>query len=188
MNLIIQILGGYMNNIDLIRELIIIYGSTTVSSLLFNKIYFRDKNKIAYNNSKRNLKYRDLCLKNCVALTNLKEIYKLANKLSYILSVIPIWQIFYTIDNIKDNGEHCKEFFDEKIEEINKQELIIRKQFLEQIKDIKKIPEEIKIKLADSEYLPSEDDYRKVVNYNRPKVIVNTKNLKIIRRTNENEE
>ena len=51
--------------LELIKNLAIIYGSTTVSSLVFNKFYFRDRNKMAFDKSKRKLKYRDLSLETC---------------------------------------------------------------------------------------------------------------------------
>lgn len=173
---------------DFLRELLIIYGSTTISSIIFNSYYFNKKNKIAFDQSKRKLKYKDLSLKSNIALENLKESYKIANKLCLILSTIPIYQLFHTARNITSSQEEYNIIYDEEIDIINKEELLERKKFLKQLKKLNVIPDDIKEKLEDENYLPSESELKKVLILNKPKTIINNKNLKIIRRTPESDE
>ena len=63
-------------------------------------------------------------------------------------------------------------YFDDKIDEINKKETSIRKSYLKQIQEAKVIPESIKSKLEDEEYLPNEEDFREVMSANAPRMVL----------------
>ena len=158
--------------LELIKNLAIIYGSTTVSSLVFNKFYFRDRNKMAFDKSKRKLKYRDLSLDTCYMLDNVRAVYKLADKVSIFLSTVPVINVIYTVDNIMASDKKFSTYFDDKIDEINKKETSIRKSYLKQIQEAKVIPESIKSKLEDEEYLPNEEDFREVMSANAPRMVL----------------
>lgn len=148
---------------DIIRELIIIYGATTISSLVCNQLYFKRKNKEALTQSKRKLKYRNLCTKCTLALDDLEKEYRMDNYVSDFLSIVPVLQVINTVANIIEPQEDLNKSFDEGIEYINKEELIARREFLESIKKAKFIPMDIKIKLKDEDYLPSEEEHRYVM-------------------------
>ena len=156
--------GGLMN--EVLRELIIIYGATTISSLVCNQIYFKRKNKEAFTQSKRKLKYRNLCTKCSLALDDLEKEYKMDNLVSDFLSVVPVLQVINTVANIIEPQEDLNKSFDEGIEYINKEELIARREFLTSIKEAKFIPIDIKLKLEDEDYLPSEEEHRYVMKLN----------------------
>ena len=157
---------------DIIRELIIIYGATTISSLVCNQLYFKRKNKEALTQSKRKLRYRNLCTKCTLALDTLEKEYKMYNYVSDFLSIVPVLQVINTVANIIEPQEDLNKSFDEGIEYINKEELIARREFLESIKKAEFIPMEIKTKLKDEDYLPSEEEHRYVMllNYVAKKV------------------
>ena len=148
---------------EVLRELIIIYGATTISSLVCNQLYFKRKNKEALTQSKRKLKYRNLCTKCTLALDALEKEYKMDNYVSDFLSIIPVLQVINTVANIIEPQEDLNKSFDEGIEYINKEELIARREFLESIKKAEFIPMDIKIKLKDEDYLPSEEEHRYVM-------------------------
>jgi hypothetical protein len=57
--------------------------------------------------------------------------------------------------------------------------------FLKKIKKANNLPSYIEEKLKDKEYLPSEEDYRTVLDYNNSDVIVKTKKLTITRKNND---
>lgn len=156
--------GGLMN--EVLRELIIIYGATTISSLVCNQLYFKRKNKEAFTQSKRKLKYRNLCTKCSLALNDLEKEYKMDNLVSDFLSVVPVLQVINTVANIIEPQEDLNKSFDEGIEYINKEELIARREFLTSIKKAKFIPIDIKLKLEDEDYLPSEEEHRYVMKLN----------------------
>lgn len=157
-----------MNNF--LRELIIIYGSTSLSSLLFNIVYYNNRIENAFKDSKRKLVYKDLSLANSVDLANLRKFCNFQKKVSMIMSIIPVVNVPYTISSIITNKRLYNNFFDKKIEEINKNELILRKRFLEEIKNSKRIPISIKEKIEDKEYLPNEEEYFLVRSLNRKKL------------------
>ena len=167
-------------NSEIIKQLIAIYGSTTVTSLLFNKHYFRKRNKIAFDKSKRNLKYRDLSLESTLMLDNVRSVYKLADKVSIFLSAVPVIQVFYTISNIMATDDKFSNYFDDKIAEINQAEISIRKDYLEQIRRSRIIPENIKSKLEDEDYLPNEEEYDEVMVANASRIITE-KVLKLVK-------
>ena len=171
-----------MGNFDLLRELIIIYGSTTVISLIFNHFYHTRRAKKAFKESKRNLVYKDLSSETSTCLSELKESMKLSNKISMILSTIPLLQIVYTITNITRDPDFLKYYYNSHIEEINKLELETRKDMLAKIKKIKNVPNTIEERLKDKEYLPSEEDYREVLDFNNSDIIVRHKNLTIAKK------
>ena len=158
-----------MCNFNLLRELIIIYGSASLSSLLFNELYFIRKTKKAYFQTRRKLKYRDLSVKSSRALYRHDFLFKETLKISRITSLIPILQIIYTSKNILDPQEVYNARFEGNINLINDEEIKIRKEFLKKIKESNVIPMEIEEKMKEEGYLPSEEDYRKVLDCNRPK-------------------
>lgn len=144
---------------NILAELVIIYSSSTLSSLVFNTFYFNDRIQSSFNKSERKLRYRDLSLKNEVELNKVKELIKELKISSVIFSIIPIYQIIFTVNNIIRDKRLYDMFFEERIEEINKEELLARKHFLEEMKKAKVVPPEIREKLADEDYMPSERDY-----------------------------
>lgn len=152
--------GGYMTNIvDVLKELAIIYGSTTISSLVFNKIYYNNKIQDAFDKSKRKLKYTDLSIISDRDLENVKKFCSTEKLVNNIIACLPLLQVILTVHNIRTDHSSYEEFFDKKIEEINIKELETRKKFLEEIKESREAPDDIKIKLEDEDYLPSEADY-----------------------------
>lgn len=156
---------------DILKEVIIIYGSTVVSSIVFNTIYYSKRVEEAYNNSKRKLVYKDLSLSNSADLANLKRICKYEKKGAILASFIPVINVPYTISSIITRKDFYNEFFDKKIEEINKNELILRKRFLEEMKQSENVPFHIQRKFDDEEYLPNEEDYYLVRALNRKKLV-----------------
>lgn len=151
-----------MNSFDIItfiKELAIIYGSTTISSLVFNKFYYTNRINKAYIESERKLVYKDLSSISNKELEKVKDFCKIEKIVTFLMSVTPVANIPYTINNIKRNQSDYNEFFNLRIDEINKRELEVRKKFLEEMKTTRIIPEDIKEKLQDNDYLPSEEDY-----------------------------
>lgn len=174
-----------MNNIDLLKELGIIYGSTTVISLAFNYFYHTRRAKKALKEGERNLVYRDLSTENNLNLSELRNSMKLSNKIAMLLSTVPVLQVFYTIKNINADPNYLNHYYNNYIEKINEQEILIRKGYLRKIKKLKNVPNTIEERLKDKEYLPSESEYREVLDYNNSDVIVRHKNLTIIRKRND---
>ena len=173
-----------MNSIDLLRELGIIYGSTTVISLAFNYFYHTRRAKKALKEGERNLVYKDLSTSAYLNLSDLRESMKLSNKIAMVLSTVPVLQVFYTINNITKDPNYLKRYYNDYIEQINEQELLIRTGYLRKIRKIKNVPCTIEEKLKDEKYLPSETDFQEVLDYNNSDVIVKHKNLTITRKRN----
>ena len=171
-----------MNNINLFRELIIVYGSTTVVSLIFNYFYYTRRANKALKEGERNLVFKDLSTTSSMSLSGLRDAVKSSNKLNTLYSLLPVAQVFHTINNINEDPDKLKNLYNECIEEINKQELLERKCFLRKIKKLNDVPTSIKEKLKDDKYLPSETEYIEALDYNNSDIIVKTKNLTIIRR------
>lgn len=144
---------------EFLRNLAIIYGSTTIASLLFNKIYFYDVYKEAYEKSKRKLVYRDLSVANGVDLARLHKYMTTKKNQSFIYASIPIFQVLYTISIICTDKNVYKRYFEKETDRINKNELYTRKLFLNEIKKANTIPIEIQSKLEDEKYLPNEEEY-----------------------------
>ena len=170
---------------NLLKELIFIYGSTTVLSQAFNYFYHTRRANKAFKESKRKLVYRDLSAASYSDLEDLADSVKLSNKTTVLLSSIPILQILLTITNINSDPNYLRRYYNSKIEEINTQEIEIRKDLLRKLKKIKNLPHPIEERLKDKEYLPSEEDYRTVLDYNNSEVIVKTKKLTITRKNND---
>ena len=163
-----------MGDINLLKELIIIYGCTTISSLIFNELYFVRKTKKAYKKTRRKLKYKDLS-SNCSNALNRHDIlFKQTLKISRFTSFLPILQIKYTCKNILDDQKVYDARFEKDIDYINDEEIRIRREFLEKIKNSNIIPDDIQAKMKTEDYLPSELDYRKVLNCNKPKKLLKT--------------
>ena len=169
---------------NLLKELIFIYGSTTVLSETFNYFYHTRRANKAIKESERNLVYKDLSTSSYLDLSNLRSEVKLSNKIATVLSAIPVLQVLYTINNITADPKYLPRFYNSKIEEINAHEIRTRMAFLKKIKKTNNLPSYIEEKLKDKEYLPSEEDYRSVLDYNNSEVIVKTKKLTIIRKNN----
>ncbi len=176
-----------INDVTLIlKELLIIYGSTTVSSLLFNKLYYIDRIQKSFKNSQRKLKYKDLSLKCEMDLQNVKDYCYAEKIISRIASCIPLFQILFTVSNIRRDKELYNEFFDERMEKINIDEAYERKRFLIEIKEAKIIPPDIRTRLEDEQYMPSENEYNRVKRLNRTrKVLKNQNNIKMRRESEE---
>ena len=148
-----------MDKLNIIKEMLIIYGSTTIASLDFNKLYYIDEYKKAYENSKRKIVYRDLTMINKRDIDRLKEEIKTKKKISIFLSILPIFQVFYTVSAIYTDKRIYSGYFDERMEQINENEKTARTRFLKEIKQSKIIPEDIKEKLKDKDYLPGEAEF-----------------------------
>ena len=146
---------------EILKRFLIFYGSTAVSSLLVNKIYYINRIKRSFEKSKRNLKYRDLTLINDRDLKRIKRFCEVEKIGSIFMSIIPFVNIRFTALNTLRNKQEYDDFFNKKIDEINKQELKMRKEFLESMKTEKVIPEDIKKKMEDENYLPNEEEYLK---------------------------
>lgn len=156
-----------MDNFTLLKELLTIYGGTTVFSLIFNRIYFKNRIQKAYDQSKRKIKYKELSMECSEDLSVLKSLCKSEKALCTFCSVIPIFQVLYTMRNIYLKPEDFNEFFDEMIEEINIKELNKRREYLEEMKQEKVLPLDIKEKINEEEYLPNEEDFLKVLIYRK---------------------
>ena len=141
-----------------LREIGIIYSSTTISSLFFNQIYYNIRINKAFKKSKRVLKYKNLSIISEQSIENIKDYCKIEKITSNLMSIVPLAQVIWTIDNINRNPKIYKDFFEEKMEDVNKKELLVRREFLEELKTIK-VPEDIRIKMLDENYLPTEEDY-----------------------------
>lgn len=170
---------------NLLKELIFIYGSTTVLSESFNYFYHTRRVNKAITEGERNLVYKDLSTSSYLDLSDLKKTIKLSNKIAAVLSAIPFVQIIYTINNIKADPNYLNRYYNSKIEEINAHEIRTRMVFLKKIKKANNLPSYIEEKLKDKEYLPSEEDYRTVLDYNNSDFIVKTKKLTITRKNND---
>lgn len=145
---------------EIVKRLLIFYGSTTVSSLLFNKIYYTDRIKKTFKKSKRKLIYKDLTLNNDRDLKRIREFCKIEKIVSILISICPILNIRFTAENIMRDKDKYDEFFNKQIDLINQNELKQRREFLEEIQYEREIPEDIMYKINnDKDYLPSEDDY-----------------------------
>ena len=174
-----------MSNLNLIKELVVIYGSTTVLSVAFNYFYHTRRSIKAFKESERNLLYKNLSTKTYLNLSELKKSMKLSNKIAMLFSTIPVLQVFYTINNITADPNYLNHYYNDKIEEINEQEVAVRKDLLRKIKKIKDVPNTIEKRLTDKEYLPSEEEYREVLNYSKSDVIVKHKHLTISKRKDD---
>lgn len=170
---------------NLIKELVFIYGSTTTLSMVFNYLYHTRRAKKAIKESERNLVYKDLSTASNIDLTDLKDTIKLSNVIAMVFSVIPVLQVFYTINNINADPNYLKKYYDIRINEINDQEIEIRKDFLNKIRKIQNLPHPLEERLKDKDYLPSEADYIDVLNYNNSDIIVKTKSLTIVKKNND---
>ena len=173
---------------NLLKELVFIYGSTTVLSQAFNYFYHIRRANKAIKDSERNLVYKDLSTPSYIDLSDLRNTVKLSNKIAVVLSAVPVVQVFYTINNINADPNFLYRFYNSKIEEINVLETAVRKDMLRKMKKIGNFPHPIEEKLKDSKYLPSEEDYRDVLNYNNSSTIVKSKNLTIIRKNNNSKQ
>lgn len=137
----------------------LLYGTTTITSLTCNKKYYINKINNSYKNCKKRLVYRDLSMSNGAKLKGLYNFCKLEKLTSILKSFAPFYQIYFTIKNIDISEEAISYFFNEKIDEINKKEINLRKEHLQEMKEATVIPEEIKEKMNNEEYLPNESDY-----------------------------
>lgn len=147
---------------EILKSIGIIYGSTTISSLLFNYIYYDRRIKKAFKNSKRKLKYKDLNLINKRDLKRLKNFCRFEKFCSIVFSSLPIVQFKFTKLNILRDPSKYEKFFDKQIEKINEEEIRTRREFLEEMYNEKEIPEDVMYKINNiTDYLPSEDDYLK---------------------------
>lgn len=136
----------------------ITYGATTIASLIANQIYYNGRINKAYKDSKRSLKYKELSLKGQREIDRIKEFCRMEKLLSIIVSMIPLYQIEWTILNIQRNSKQYDEFFLEKIDNVNKVETSVRKELLEDLRS-REVPEDIRIKMQDENYLPTEEDF-----------------------------
>ena len=139
---------------NLVVSMLFIYGSTTIASLTSNRLYYIPKYKKALSTGPR------------IAMNREEESVKRNLFVSRIMSIIPIYQIIHTVNNINKPLEEYIHDFDEDIRIINEEEIVARHGFLEEIKKSKCLPEDIEEKLKDEEYLPSETEYRKVLMLN----------------------
>ena len=126
---------------EILKRFLIFYGSTAVSSLLVNKIYYINRIKRSFEKSKRNLKYRDLTLINDRDLKRIKRFCEVEKIGSIFMSIIPFVNIRFTALNTLRN----------------------KQEFLESMKTEKVIPEDIKKKMEDENYLPNEEEYLKTM-------------------------
>ena len=151
---------------NLVVSMLFIYGSTTIASLTSNRLYYIPKYKKAFEESKRKLKYKELSTGPRIAMNREEESVKTNLLVSRFMSIVPIYQIIHTVNNINKPLEEYIHDFDEDIRIINEEEIVARHGFLEEIKKSKCLPEDIEEKLKDEEYLPSETEYRKVLMLN----------------------
>lgn len=156
-----------MDNLYLLKELLALYGATTIPSLIFNRIYYKNRIQKAYDQSKRKITYKELSMECNEDLSALKSLCKSEKALSTFCSIIPVFQIFYTIRNIYINTDDFNDFFDEKMEEINNKELNMRLKYLETIIKEKDLPQDVKENMNKDEYLPDEEEYLKVLVYKK---------------------
>jgi hypothetical protein len=162
-----------MNTNDLLvilTQIGILYGSTTVASLIANHICYNNNIKRAYKKSERTLKFKELTAMNEVEVKKIKEFCKIECMLSYFISTIPLLQLMWTVNNLTRDPIVYENFLKEKMAEVNSKELEARKRFLEELKN-RKVPEDIKIKMQDEDYLPTEDDYLRSKKQKRKKKI-----------------
>ena len=151
---------------EIIKYMLMVYGSTTVASIICNEKYYIKKYTKAFKQSKRKLKFKELSTGPSIAMNRVDESFKTGKLLSRFCSLVPIFQVIYTVKNINDSQEKFNADFNEDIELINYEEESARKRFLSAIKQYKKLPEDISEKLKDEDYLPSEKEYRKVLDLN----------------------
>lgn len=170
-----------MNNYyELLRELLVIYGATTLSSMICNGIYYNKRIKKSFEDSKRKLKYKELCSASNEELKNVKRFCDYEKRMAMLFSSIPFYQLVFTINNILLDQKAFDEFFDKRIDCVNTIELLARKKFLREIKKSNDIPKDIEEKLKDKEYLPNEDEFLEVIVYRGIKKL-NLENYKDIR-------
>ena len=151
------------------KNLLLVYGAVTATSLAFNRVYSIRRHNKAFAESKRQLKYRDdLSSRSEIALYSLERFNRNIKRASAIMSAIPVIQVLYTGLNIITPNDFYTKYWDKQIEKINKIELETRREFLEQIKSFPFIPEDMEEKMKDEEYLPSETEYRDVMMQNIP--------------------
>ena len=151
---------------EIIKYMLMVYGSTTVASIICNEKYFIKKYTKAFKQSKRKLKFRELSTGPKVAMERVDESFKTGKLLSRFCSLVPIFQVIYTAKNINDSQEKFNAGFNEDIELINYEEECARKRYLGMIKQAENLPEDISKRLKDENYLPSESEYRKVLDLN----------------------
>lgn len=171
-----------MDNLYLLRELVAVYGSTTVVSLIFNYFYHVRRANKAFKESKRELVYKHLSTESYLSLSSVRTSKKLSNIIAMVLATVPVVQVFYTISNINADPNYLRRYYESKIEEINNLEVDIRKELLKRIKNAKSIPEPIEEKLKNEEYLPTEEDYRDVLNHNCANEYAKVKSVHLMRK------
>ena len=155
--------------VNIFKIPIIVYGSFTTASLVYNRIFYSNKLEYAYERTYRKLKYRDLTTTNNLALMYIREDLETKKKMGLALSTMPIIQVVHTINILNRDQEFYDNMFLKSIDQINKEELESRKRFLEGIKRAKNVPEEIAKKMEKEDYLPSEKEYRLVLKANESK-------------------
>ena len=98
-------MGGLMN------ELLMIYGVTASSSLIYNTMFFYNMHRHAKNKTKRKFKY----IKN-LSFNAKKEMNLIFLSVAFdgiVNSLIPVKNVFYTIENIEFQDELQESFTEE---------------------------------------------------------------------------
>ncbi len=154
-----------MDKINLIKEVLFIYGGTTITSLIFNKLYYNDRIQKAFDGSKRKLKFRDLSASSKEDLKRIKDFCDVEKIISTFFSIIPFYQVYNSITNITLEQEMFDDFFDDAIKDINKKELEARKNYLMEMKKMKELPLDLRDRVNEEDYLPNQEEFLKALVY-----------------------
>lgn len=158
------------------NDIMWIYLSTASISTIFNSLnYFRMHVK-AKSKSKRNLKYKkDLSPASKASLRDIDRDYLALLFDGIKSSFIPVYNVWYTVENITSEDELSETFeeeYDLLVDEANEREEIARSIYLSELRKYKDnllyIDKEVEEKLNDDNYRPSIKVFKKTLKYIDP--------------------
>lgn len=158
------------------NDLIWIYITTASVSSLFNSLNYLKIHVKAKSKSKRNLKYRKhLSPSTKESLKDINRDYVDTLLDGIRSSLIPVYNLWYTVENITNDDELTRDFEEEYemlVEEANEREEIARTVYLNELRkykdDLLYIDEEVKKNLEDDNYRPDIKVFKKTLKYLDP--------------------
>lgn len=158
------------------NDLLWIYFTTAGVSTLFNSLNYLKIHVKAKTKSKRNLKYRkNLSPSTKESLRDITRDYIELLGDGIRSSFIPVYNLWYTVENIKTEDELSQNFEEEYnmlVDEANEREEIARVIYLNELRkyrdDLLYMDEEVKENLDDDNYRPSIKVFKKTLKYLDP--------------------
>ena len=155
---------------EITRKALCLYVPSVIASITANCMFYRRTIDKSFEDSKRNLIYKsDLCTSNRIAIKNLKKAINHEKIKGYIKSMVPIYNVIFTSENLIYEDFH-KEDYEIMIETIMAliefNETLIREMILENMKMLPMLPEDLEEKIKSPEYKPSEKEFKKALKLN----------------------